>query len=180
MTLVAAVGTFIAGFDALVEAADRTCRELELAGFAQIGSSEVVPDVMSWQRFLPQERLVAAFARASVVVCHAGMGVVGEAMRAGVPIVLFPRKGATRRGHCANDQTEFARTIAARHGLQVCEDGQALPQLVEAALAGPARREYEMRSNVPSILAEWLAANARTSDRDDVIRGERGHAEQGQ
>ena len=180
MTLVAAVGTFIAGFDGLVAAADQTCRQLALPGFAQIGASAIVPDVMSWQRFLPQERLVAAFARARVVVCHAGMGVVGEAMRAGAPIVLFPRKGTTRRGNPANDQTEFAHTIAKRYGLLVCEDGDTLPALVAEALAGPPRRDYPLGSNVPNILAEWLAASSPASGRDDVTGRQRGHAEQGQ
>ncbi|WP_051329488.1 glycosyltransferase [Geminicoccus roseus] len=155
--LVAAVGTFLHGFDELVLAAERSCACLDLPGFAQIGHGRATPQAIGWQRFLPQADLSARFRAARVVVCHAGMGIVGEAMRAGAPIVLFPRKGATRAGHPANDQTAFARRIALRHGLGLCEDGALLPAILARVLRGPARRDYELASDVPAILADWLS-----------------------
>jgi UDP-N-acetylglucosamine transferase subunit ALG13 len=157
--LVAAVGTFVAGFDDLVAAADDTCRKFGLKGFAQIGHSTIVPQSMEWERFLQQDRLVTLFQAARLVVCHAGMGIVGEAMRASVPIVLYPRRGATTSSHPANDQTEFARTIGTRHGLPVCEDARQLPALVAAILRQPTRRTYEIGSDVPQILTSWLGSH---------------------
>lgn len=165
MTLVAAVGTFIAGFDQLVEAADRACAVLGIDGFAQIGRSAVIPHAMRWQRFLPQAELTEQFGQASVVVCHAGMGVVGEAMRAGARIILFPRQGQTRKGHPANDQSEFAQVIAQRHGLAVCTDGVALTEMVRAALSQPERRSYRLDSDVPTILRHWLAGRGQPDPR---------------
>ncbi|HEX2525795.1 MAG TPA: glycosyltransferase [Geminicoccus sp.] len=161
--LVAAVGTFVAGFDQLVAAADHACAKLGLDGFAQIGQSSITPTTMRWERFLPQERLIATFQQARVVVCHAGMGIVGEALRANVPIVLFPRQGPTRRGHPANDQTEFACRIAERHGLLVCSDGDALPDLVTGLLREPAKRNYRLGSDIPAILGTWLSTHGGTS-----------------
>ena len=155
--LVAAVGTFIAGFDALVEAADRTCMALGQPGFAQIGQSRYVPERMDWQRFLPHVELVTRFQAARLVVCHAGMGIVGEAMRAGVPIILFPRQGETSALHPANDQTPLALRLAARHGLAVCHRPADLPELASQLLGRPKRRSYRLASDVPTILADWLS-----------------------
>lgn len=154
--LVAAVGTFIEGFDQLVAAVDRSCALLELEGFAQIGHSRAVPHAMRWQRFLPHDELLKEFRSARLVVCHAGMGIVGEAMRANVPIILFPRTDPPCRGHPINDQSGFAERIAAQHGLAVCTDGAALPAMVARILAGPSQRHYEFATDLPAILGEWL------------------------
>jgi UDP-N-acetylglucosamine transferase subunit ALG13 len=155
--IVAAVGTFVAGFDELVAAVDRACSELDLEGFAQIGHGRLLPAKIGWQRFLPQEELVARFMASRVVVCHAGMGIVGEAMRARVPIVLFPRTGATCPDHPANDQAAFARRIAGRHGLAVCAEGADLARILAQLLALPARPAYRLGSDIPEILGDWLA-----------------------
>ena len=163
MRVVAAVGTFVHGFDALVTAADRACAALGIDGFAQIGHSSIEPTSMAFERFVPRERLVEHFRQAGVVICHAGMGIVGEAMRAGAPLILFPRTGATRRDHPANDQLAFARRIAACHGLGLCERPDELPGLVERMLREPRPRTYGLFSDVAEILAGWLAASAPSS-----------------
>jgi hypothetical protein len=85
------------------------------------------------------------------------MGIVGEAMRAGVPIVLFPRTGAPGPDHPANDQTAFAQRIADRHGLEICPEGADLVGALSRALAKPARPTYRLCSDVPDLLRDWLA-----------------------
>ena len=91
--ILVAVGTYIHGFDELVEAADGAVGELGLPGFAQIGHSRVIPRHLAWERFLLPAALAGRIDGAGLVICHGGMGLLGEAMRAGKPIIAMPRSG---------------------------------------------------------------------------------------
>ena len=158
--ILVAVGTFIRGFDELVAGADAAAGRLGVPGFAQIGHSAVVPRHLVWERFLAPADLAARIAAASLVVCHAGIGLVGEAMRAGKPILLMPRRGRPSRSSPAGDQAELARRLAERYPLRVCEHAEELPGSISAMLeAGPHPCQYELGSDVPLIVAGFLAAS---------------------
>jgi UDP-N-acetylglucosamine transferase subunit ALG13 len=133
VSILVSVGTFVRGFDELVAAADAAAASLSLRGLAQIGHSSVVPKHLDSVRFLPEPTLRDPLRRAGVVVCHGGMGILGEAMRAGRPIVAVPRRGATTLGHPANDQAGFLERLAGRYPIRVCTDLREL----ERHLLGP-------------------------------------------
>ena len=84
-----------ASHDLAREAAERAATELDVEGFAQIGDGRFVPPTLRWARFLPHAEFRRQLGWAEVVVCHGGMGVLGEAMRANRPIVAVARRGAT-------------------------------------------------------------------------------------
>jgi UDP-N-acetylglucosamine transferase subunit ALG13 len=154
------VGTFLRGFDALVEAADTACRALDLEGFAQIGHSAVEPRHLAWARFLPEAELRRRLRAADVVVCHGGMGILGEAMRAGRPIVAVPRKGPTTPRHPANDQSAFVERLAERYPIRACRNaGELVHHLAGLVEERPARVEYRLGSDVPRLIGAFLAAN---------------------
>jgi UDP-N-acetylglucosamine transferase subunit ALG13 len=158
--ILVAVGTYIHGFDELVAGADAAAARLGVAGFAQIGHSTVVPRHLAWERFLAPAELASRIAAAALVVCHAGIGLVGEAMRAGKPILLMPRRGRLSRSSPAGDQAELARRLAERYPLRVCERPEELPDLMSAMLdAGPHPCQYVLGSDVPLIVAGFLAAS---------------------
>lgn len=156
--IVVAVGTFVHGFDELVEAADRAVGVLGAVGFAQIGHGRYLPLAMPWARFLPRPALLARLREASLVVCHGGIGIIGEAMRSGRPIVAMPRRGATTREHPANDQTAFLRRLAERFPITVCEEPADLMSALcqRLALAPP---RYDLRSDIPELVARYLAGS---------------------
>lgn len=159
MSILVSVGTFVRGFDELVEAADAAAGSLGLRGLAQIGHSSVVPKHLDAVRFLPEPTLRDLLRRAGVVVCHGGMGILGEAMRAGRPIIAVPRRGATTAGNPANDQSGFLERLAARYPIRVCEDpGELERHLLEVLDDVPAAVNYGLGSNVPRIIQGFLAA----------------------
>lgn len=160
--LLVAVGTFVHGFDALVAAADEAAAALGLDGFAQIGGSRLIPRHLAWARTLPAAELAARIAAARVVVCHGGVGLLGEAMRAGRPIVAVPRRGPTTRDHPAGDQLPFLRRLAERFPIRLCEDPRGLARFLDAALAGPASVDYPLGSDVPELIARFLAGDTPT------------------
>ncbi len=159
------VGTFVHGFDALVEAADAAAAGLGVSGFAQIGHSRVVPQHLPSARFLTPEALAERLAASRVAVCHAGMGLIGDALRAGCRLVLVPRQGATTRAHPANDQRGFARLLARRLPLRLCLDLEELPALIAAALAETGPPPSPPGSSVPLILARFLATGSVAQSR---------------
>jgi UDP-N-acetylglucosamine transferase subunit ALG13 len=156
--ILVAVGTFVQGFDALVVAADIAACQLGLTGFAQIGHSAVLPRHLTWERFLSPPAMAEHIAASAVVVCHGGIGLLGEAMRAGKPIVAVPRRGQPTRASPAGDQTALVRRLAERHPIRVCEQAHALPRVLgELVATGLRPCRYDLGSDIPAVLARYLA-----------------------
>ena len=152
------VGTFIRGFDELVIGADRATARLGLAGFAQIGHSTIVPRHLDHARFLPPADLARQLRASRVAICHAGMGLIGDALRAGCRLILVPRRGATSPDHPANDQCAFARRLARHLPLRLCLEPGDLAPVIAAALADDSPPATLPRSTVPMLLEDFLAA----------------------
>ncbi len=156
--ILVAVGTFIHGFDELVAAADHAAAELGLVGFAQVGQSRVVPRCLAWERFLPPAAMADRIADASLVICHGGIGLLGEAMRAAKPIIVMPRRGRPTRKSPAGDQSALVRRLAATHPIAICERPEQLVELVASRLsAGLVPQPYNLASDVPALVAKFLA-----------------------
>lgn len=156
-----AVGTSPGGFDALVEAADRAAVAHALTGFAQIGSGSYEPRALACARFLPADQWRALLRERPLVVCHAGMGVIGDAMRAGCRIVAVPRSRPTGRSHLSNDQRAFLDALCGRYPIFRCDHPDSLPSVLGQLLPladGPV--DYERDSDVPHIVAAFLARGA--------------------
>ncbi|MDX6750283.1 hypothetical protein SH611_10745 [Geminicoccaceae bacterium 1502E] len=167
MSLLVAVGTYIRGFDELVEAADRAACHLALGGFAQIGHSAYLPHTLRWQRFLPPGELQARIAAARVVVCHGGVGILGEAMRAGRPIVALPRRGATGRRNPAGDQSVFLERLAGLFPLRIAGNPEELEQAIAMLLAGPRSIDYRLGSDIPRLIGGFLRGGCCMREHDD-------------
>ncbi len=139
-------------------AADAACGALGLAGFAQVGHSAVLPSHLAWARFLPEDELRRRLRAARIVVCHGGMGILGEAMRAGRPILAVPRSGLTTPDNPANDQRLFLDRLAGLHPIEVCPEPARLAchlhRLVQTA---PDRIDYRLGCNVPGIISAFLS-----------------------
>lgn len=151
------VGTFRNGFDALVETADAVCRDFGFEAFAQIGHSRMAPRHMDWVRFMSIEEMGRRLAAADLVICHGGIGIVGDAMRAERPIIVVPRTGRTGPVHPANDQSTLVSRLAERHPIRACSDLGALAGIVTETrehLRPPVH--YDLRCNVPDLVRRYL------------------------
>jgi UDP-N-acetylglucosamine transferase subunit ALG13 len=156
--ILVAVGTYIHGFDELVTAADSAAAASSLPGFAQIGHSRAVPRHLAWERFLPPAELAHRLAAARLVICHGGIGLLGEAMRAGKPIIVVPRRGRPTRESPAGDQTALVQRLAEHYPLMVCGQARDLPGVVQKALkSGLSAQTYDLHSNVPQLVTAFLA-----------------------
>jgi len=157
--LLVLTGTAHVGFDELVETADHAAARLGLSGLAQIAGGRYRPRHLAWVRLLSPDELHARLARRPLVVTHAGIGLVGDAMRAGCRIVAVPRL-ASRRPGAPNDQTGFLARIVQEQPIHPCFDPRELPEVLERVLADPGPEPvYRLESNAPRILADFLRAS---------------------
>ena len=162
--ILVAVGTFVRGFDELVAAADEVSARLGLSGFAQIGHSRVIPRHLEWERFLAPPVLAQRLAASRLVICHGGIGLLGEAMRAGRPIIAVPRRGRPTKSNPAGDQAGLVCRLAEIHPIRMCADTVELPTVVEACLAaGLAPLSYRLDNDIPALVAAFLASTKQPS-----------------
>ena len=154
-----AVGTSANGFDELVVAADRAAAAIGLGGLAQIGDGRFLPLALRWQRFLPDEAFRRHLAAAGVVVCHGGMGILGEAMRARRPIVAMPRRGTTRAANPTNDQRALLRRLAETQPIEVCEEPAGLEPALRRAVARQGKPvAYRLETDIPRRIEDFLSS----------------------
>ncbi len=158
------VGTARGGFDALVEAADAAAAKLGMEGLAQIGTGAVRPRWLAWRRFLPPRELQEVLSRRPLLITHGGMGLLGEAMRAGCRIIAVPRRGPTTAAHPSNDQTAFLEALAGRHPIVLCRDPSRLTEVL-TRLRGDesAAVDYRLGSDIPRIVVDFLTRDMQSS-----------------
>lgn len=89
--------------------------------FAQVGASDYRPRHVESEPFLEPGPFRERFARAGVIVSHAGMGTIIGALEAGKPILVLPRRAAL--GEQRNDhQLATAEHLRERPGVYVAMD----------------------------------------------------------
>jgi UDP-N-acetylglucosamine transferase subunit ALG13 len=128
--ILVAVGTQFP-FDRLTRAVDAWAESVGRDDIvAQIGPTDFQPKRMKcFDRMTPDE-FAALQRQAEVIVAHAGMGSILEALAAGRPIIVMPREHA--RGEHRNDhQIATANRFADVAGVHVARDEAQLRALLD-------------------------------------------------
>ncbi|WP_068085721.1 glycosyltransferase [Novosphingobium rosa] len=118
-------------FDRLVTAVDRwAAQHPDQEVFAQIGPSAYAPTAMRSEAFIDPVRFSALQAQASLIVSHAGIGSIINAMDMGKPIIILARdhkRGEHRNGH----QLATVQRFAHLPGVHVARDPEHLLTLLD-------------------------------------------------
>lgn len=114
-----------------------------------------MPNV-TWVKFMPYEQVENAMARADSVICHAGIGTIMTALKAGHTPVVVPRQ-ARHDEHVDDHQLDIA-TRFAQQGLVCCvtTETDLAPLLTARSERGPAqigKGSAELRAAVSSAVA---------------------------
>lgn len=131
-----ATGTQLA-FPRLIAAMDQMAPDLGEPVIAQIGPDPETRSHIETHPSLPPAQYEDFFAKARVVVAHAGIGSILMAKRLRKPLIIVPRRHAL--GEHRNDhQIATAREVEGTTGVRVAWEITDLPDLVKAPNPTPA------------------------------------------
>lgn len=109
----ATVGTMFLDFRRLINALDALAQKTGRRIVIQTGMSTTVPLYCEYFDFRPREEVAALQRQAEVIVTHAGIGCVSEALEAGKPLVVCPRLKKYNE-HLNDHQLELAEAVHRR------------------------------------------------------------------
>ena len=128
------VGNWPKGFDRLVEAVD----ELKARGFiqdevvAQIGSGKYRPAFLNAVEYCSPTEFIEFLDKSKIVISHAGMGTIGQAIQRAKPVIVVPRK-ASLGEHNDDHQAATARQLEAERSVLVAYEVSELPKKIKEA-----------------------------------------------
>jgi UDP-N-acetylglucosamine transferase subunit ALG13 len=135
-----AVGNGTQPFPRILDAIEHACTTNgidESRVLVQHGATQPRP-WRGWRqvRTLPESEFQRALFDAEVVVCHAGAGVILEALALGKRCIVFPRRRA--EGEVVDDhQRELAGALASEGLVQIADHGRALAMLLRESCGRP-------------------------------------------
>lgn len=132
----------------------------------QHGSTPARPQMPNtiWIEFMPYEDVVAAMAQAESVVCHAGVGSIMTALKAGHTPVVIPRQA--QHGEHVDDHQQDIATRFAERGLVRCVTTETnLATLLTPRRASNGRQLGRGSVELRSAIAEAVAAQPSTRRR---------------
>jgi beta-1,4-N-acetylglucosaminyltransferase len=134
------VGTMFLDFPRLLNAMDGLAGKTGERVVMQIGMSPLRPEHAEFFDFKPREDVVSLQREARVIVCHAGIGAVQDALEVGKPFVVVPRLKRFNE-HTNDHQLDLAEAVQRRGWGRMVLDISEL----EAACLQPANPPAEYR-----------------------------------
>ncbi|MDP3559232.1 MAG: glycosyltransferase [Legionellaceae bacterium] len=114
-------------FDRLISAVDDWASDSGEEVFAQIGNSQLKPNIIQYKKHLDPIEFKRAFLAADVIIAHAGMGTIITALELGKPLLVMPRQACF--GEHRNDhQLATAKRFLKQGYISVAFD---VPELME-------------------------------------------------
>jgi UDP-N-acetylglucosamine transferase subunit ALG13 len=117
-------------FDRLVAAVDAWAEHADCEVFAQTATGRHLPQHCGHAPYVRPREADELFQRADLIVSHAGMGSIINAMRYRRPILILPRR-VTLGEHRNDHQLATARAMEGRPGVFVAMDTANLCRLLD-------------------------------------------------
>ncbi len=151
MRIFVTVGNALVSFDRLLRWVDEAVASIAVPveGVCQHGPSRVRPRALVPRENLSRAEFEIEMDRADVVVCHAGVGTLSDALRRGHRPIVVPRRAAF--GEIVNDhQLEIVAALGQEGRIEVAEDAESLAAALarytrDEARRGPPRDEDPAR-----------------------------------
>lgn len=141
MKVFVTVGNALVPFDRLLAMVDGTLPE-GATGWCQHGVSSLRPRNLVPIESLSRTAFEATLSEADVVVCHAGVGTLWSAIRAGHTPIVVPRRRAY--GEIVNDhQLEICEVLRKRQQIQFVADADGMSRALRAPIVRGPRRLNE-------------------------------------
>jgi UDP-N-acetylglucosamine transferase subunit ALG13 len=132
----ATVGTMFLDFPRLILKMDEIARDTGEKVIIQVGLGATIPRHCEYFDFKPRSEVLAIQREARVIVCHAGIGSVIDALQANRPIIVVPRRKAMRE-HMTDHQMDLAEAVRRRGWGRTVLDIEELPRACAEPPAPP-------------------------------------------
>jgi len=117
----ATVGTMFLDFPRLIHKMDAIAQETGERVIIQVGLGNTVPKFCEYFDFKPRQEVLALQREARLIVCHAGIGSVIDALEVRRPLVVVPRLKRFNE-HMSDHQLDIAQAVQRRGwGRMVCD-----------------------------------------------------------
>jgi len=126
------VGTMFLDFPRLIHKMDAIAADTGERVVIQIGLGKTFPQHSEYFDFKPREEVLAMQRAARVIVCHAGIGSVMDALEVRRPVIVVPRFKRLHE-HMTDHQLDIAQAVERRGWGRMVLDMEDLP----AACAHP-------------------------------------------
>jgi len=131
------VGTMFLDFPRLIRAMDTVAADTEERVIVQVGLGTTLPLHCEHFEFKPRDEVLAIQREARVIVCHAGIGSVLDALHVRRPFIVVPRR--RKFGEHMNDhQMDLAKAVERRGWGTAVYDTEELPRACGAPKPFPA------------------------------------------
>ncbi len=143
-------------FDRMVKVVDEFAKNSDLEFMAQVGKNEYQCQNMKAQDFYPPDELNQIFHDADVIVSHAGMGSIINALKLKKPIVIFPR--LSKFGEHRNDhQVDTLESFSKIQGVHVASTEEELREVLSrlGTLEEPQGLESPERARLVNKIREY-------------------------
>ena len=107
------VGTMFLDFPRLIRKMDEIACDTGERVVIQTGMGKTIPEHSEWFDFKPREEVLAIQREARVIVCHAGIGSVLDALQARCPLLVVPRRRKFNE-HMTDHQLDVAEAVERR------------------------------------------------------------------
>lgn len=107
--------------------------------FGQIGESRYTPKHYAFSRFIDKETYDGYIEKASLVIAHAGIGVIIQALDSGTPLLVLPRQ-ATLGEHVNDHQISTAERFEQLGHILTFDESSLAERLVAVKSFVPMRR----------------------------------------
>lgn len=128
------VGNWHKGFDRLVEAVDtlKSSNVITEDVVVQVGSGSYEPKHLKAIEYCSPTEFVDFITKSSIIITHAGIGTIGQAIALAKPVVVVPRKAAL--GEASNNhQWTTAKQLESEGKVLVAYEVSELPDKLEQA-----------------------------------------------
>jgi len=160
------VGTMFLDFPRLIRAIDQIAIDSGEPAIVQTGMGQTVPAHCEHFGFRSREAVLAIQRDARVVVCHAGIGCVSDALNLRRPLIVVPRLKRYKE-HMNDHQLDLARAVERRGWGRMILD---IHELADACAHPPeAHADYApARESLIDAVRDFVEETARKK-----VRGER-------
>lgn len=146
-------------FDRLLKKIDELIEQEAISEkvFAQIGQSTYTPKHYQYERYMAVDEFKNYQQKADLIISHGGTGALVGALKLGKQVIAVPRL-AKYGEHTDDHQLQVSHALSEKGYLICVEDMKKLAEAVNQLIIDPIQKEYNIPSNVISIIDSFIQA----------------------